>query len=287
MAGDPGRLVKRYAGDFWALGCLLARELPFFLRKARSTRVSPVANGIGGSLERVAVCDGCDWDALHKQVMQSDRSVIVLDCAELLAPELPICSELAALAKAARQAGKVAAVYGGGARLGAYLAKIGMADTLPVFEYPLALEAWAVKQTSVFAGRTWTLRVPANLTESRIKEFRGCVRELARWLRAEGDTLRLCLDEVNRASLTAMLQLARWCEDFEGRSQMITLSGGTEELRETFRIIGLEDYLEEAPLPLEGMGGSAVFAKADRAEVALPSSEEDDELALGGEALWD
>ncbi len=287
MAKDPGRLVKRYAGDLWALCCLLARELPYFVMRSRTVRFSPVMNGIGAAFDRVVVNEGSNLASLHRRVVGSDQQVVVLDCVELHRPPLAICSELVGLAKAARNVGKVVAVYGGGSRLGSFLNAVGVDRVLPFFENPLALEAWISKQTSIFGGRTWTLRVPGNLTESRVRKFRECVREIAQIVWAEGGTLRLSLEEVNRVSLVAMLQLARWCEDFEGRTGFISLSGGTEQLREVFRIIGLEDYLEDAPLPLESVGPRDVSSGLDRAEVAQPTVEDEEEVVLGGEPLWD
>jgi len=287
MVGDPKRLVMRYVDDFVSLAGLVATQLNLQCLSAREVRSAPVGNGIAGAVERITVCDGCDREELRAQVLRSNQAAVVLDCAELYTPSLGLCCNLVELARSAQQVGKKVALYGAGRRINSYLAKFGLEDSLPIFEHPLALEAWVDKQTAIISDRIWRLRVPGNLTADRVKGFRACVREVVRRARAEGETIRLCLNEVNRTSVAAMIELARWCEEFEGKRDLIALSGGSAQLRETFRIIGLEEYLGEPEFETSRSPLGADARGASRAVTASTEIDDEEDLVLDGDSLWD
>jgi N-acetylglucosaminyldiphosphoundecaprenol N-acetyl-beta-D-mannosaminyltransferase len=288
MAGDPGRLVKRYAHDLIALIGLLATHLTVSRIQARVRKRNLVCNGIDAVAERITIQDGSDWGQLRLQITGTKRSVVVLDCAELHRPELSICEPLMHLARIGRDHHKKVALFGAGERIGAYLQRFGSAGWLPMFSHPLALEAWVGKQTAILSERALSLRLPANLTASRVREFGRCVAEATERV-GEGQRICLSLDEVNRVSLDGMVALAKWCENFGGRGGLVTLAGGAPQIRENFRIVGLDSYLSdsemEASLSLR-MPAIPVALQRPVGDPAVAAAEDDD-LVLDGETLWE
>ncbi|MEQ1841252.1 MAG: hypothetical protein ABL994_12655 [Verrucomicrobiales bacterium] len=141
------------------------------------------------------------------------------------------------------------------------------------------------KHTEIISDRSWLLRAPANLTPLRVKQFRDCVREISSRVRMEGEAIQLCLNEVNRLSVVAMVELARWCGEFDGRRGLVSLSGGTAQVGECFRIVGLGGYL--GGTELEPASRPAGAGTPDRQVVPVDETADDEDLVLGSDALWE
>jgi ABC-type transporter Mla MlaB component len=288
MVGDPRRLVKRYAGDFVALAGLIFIQLAVSRIRPGAGRRGTVCNGIEAPAERITIDDRCDWGRMGLRVSQSKRSVIVLDCSELHRPQLSMVSQLMQLARVARYCQKKVALFGVGERTQEYLRRFGAADWLPMFSYPLALEAWVGKQTAILSERALTLRLPGNLTGPRVRAFGACVGEAIERV-GKGQRISLSLDDVNRVSLDGMVTLARWCERFAGCQNVVTLSGGTPQIRENFRIAGLESYLSDSEMEATLSLGKAMVTTTPmkRPSMSPEAVAEEEDLVLDGETLWD